>query len=303
MGIQIELASQDSPLVIAVKNTNGCLEPIQELTQFLNGKPDPKITCMLYGRKLFDILYDDHGLIRYDENEFVLCKIIETKWMNTVMGIMGKVGESVLVRRCMQDANLNLKWMRIASRRQVQSKTATEFRAVGTGFKSTKQNYPQVYNPADTQRDIIWIDGNGYHYQMKESTGTAGIDAGLQVKVSTHGMSYVYRDVLDAVYSVPLVYFDVMSKDYGLVYRQVKKTLIEREDDSRNLDDWFICGREIDCEAYKEIEFYTEMVKALVNGSMRIEDLIKYGEQYPSLGSAIMAESMKGVASQIYLES
>ena len=300
--MQIELARQDSPLVIAVKDNNGILIPIQGLDQFLYGKRDLRILCMLHGRELFDILYDDHGLIRYDENKFAICKIIETNPERTVMSIMGKVGESVLVRRCTQYTNLNLQWMRIASGRRVQHNTAAVFRAVGTGFKSTKLNYPKAYNPDDTQRDVIWIDEQGYHYQMSGSTGTSGIDAGLQVKVSTDGMNYVYGDVLNAVYEVPLVYFD-LNDDYGLVYRKVQRELNNRGDYSRNLQDWFISGREIDPDAYDEIEYYTDMVRALVRGRLRIEDLVNRAERFLSFGSAIMAGTMENVASQIYLES
>ena len=65
--MQLELARQDSPLVIAVQNNNGLLVPIQGLDQFLYGDRDLRILCFLHGRELFDILYDDHGLIRYDD--------------------------------------------------------------------------------------------------------------------------------------------------------------------------------------------------------------------------------------------
>ena len=218
------------------------------------------------------------------------------------MSIMGKVGESVLVRRCTQYANLNLLWMRIASGRQVKRATATRYRAVGTGFKSTERDYPKAYNPNDTQRDIIWLDEQGFRYQMNGSTATGGIDAGLQVKVSMNGMRYVYNDVLDSVYEVPLVYFD-LNDDYGLVYRRVQQELNSRGEMSRNLQDWFISGRDIDPDAYDEIEYYTDMVRALVNGRLRVDDLINRAERFPSFGSAVMAGAMENVSSQIILES
>lgn len=300
--MELELAGQASPLVIAVQNNNGLLVPIQGLEQFLYGDRDLRILCLLHGQELFDILYDDHGLIRYEENKFALSKIIELDSNRTVMSIMGKVGESVLVRRCVQYANLNLQWMRIASGRQVQRVTATRYRAVGTGFKSTERNYPKAYNPNDTQRDIIWLDDQGFRYQMAGSTSTGGIDAGLQVKVSMSGMQYVYRDVLDSVYEVPLVYFD-LNDDYGLVYRRVQQELNNRGETSRNLQDWFISGRDIDPDAYDEIEYYTDMVRALVNGRLRTDDLINRAERFPSFGSAVMAGAMENVSSQIFLES
>lgn len=300
--MQLELSGENSPLVIAVQNNNGILVPIQGLEQFLYGDRDLRILCYLHGRALFDILYDDHGLIRYDENKLVLSQIIELNTNRTVMSIMGKVGESVLVRRCTQYANLNLMWMRIASGRQVQRTTASKYRAVGTGFKSTQRDYPKAYNPNDTQRDIIWLDEEGYHYQMNGSTSTSGLDAGLQVKVSMDGMRYVYKDLLDGIYEVPLVYFDI-NNDYGLVYRKVQQELSSRGESSRNLQDWFISGRDIDPDAYDEIKYYTEMVRALINGRLRVEDLVNRAERSPSFGSAVMAGAMETVSSEIFIEA
>ncbi len=299
--MQIELASQNSPLVIAVQNNNGILVPIQGLDQFLYGDKDLRILCSLYGQSLFDILYDDHGLIRYEDNKFALSKIIELDTNRTVMSIAGKVGESVVVRRCKQYANLNLLWMRIASGKQVQRSTAIRYRAVGTGFKSTERDYPKVYNPQDTQRDIIWLDDEGFRYQIAGSTSTAGIDAGLQVKVSTDGMRYVYHDVLDSIYEIPLVYFD-LNNDYGIVYRRVQQELNRRGENTRNLQDWFISGREIDPDAFDEIEYYTDMIRALVKGRLTVDSLINRAERFPSFGSAVMAGTMETVASQIIVE-
>ena len=107
---------------------------------------------------------------------------------------------------------------------------------------------------------------------------------------------------MNAVYEVPLVYFD-LNDDYGLVYRKVQRELNNRGDYSRNLQDWFISGREIDPDAYDEIEYYTDIVRALVRGRLSIEDLINRAERFLSFGSAIMAGTMENVASQIYLES
>lgn len=303
MGANIDLGQRNnSPLLIAVKNNDGVLVPIQGLNQFLSGRRDMRILCLLHGRELFDILYDDHGLIRYEDNKFALSKIIELDTNRTVMSIMGKVGESVLVRRCTQYESLNQRWMRIASFKQVQRNTASRYRAVGTGFKSTQRDYPTVYNPEDTQRDIVWIDTDGYRYQMNGSTSTGGKDAGLQVKVSTDGRRYVYNDVLNAVYEVPLVYFDLRD-DYGLVYRKVQRELADRGESSRNLQDWFISARDMDPDAYDEVDYYTDMVRALVNGRLGIDDLINRAENFPSFGSAIMASAMENVSAETFLES
>lgn len=305
MGVDFEIENgmrNNSPLVIAVQNNNGIFVPVQRLDQFLYGHRDMKILCSLHGQELFDILYDDHGLIRYEDNKFALNKIIELNTNQTVMSIMGKVGESVIVRRCAQYASLNLRWLRIASHKQTQKMTASRYRAVGTGFKSTQRDYPKVYNPNDTQRDIIWLDEKGMRYQMSGSYGTGGIDAGLQIKVSSNGMHYIYDDVLNAVYEVPLVYFD-LNNDHGVVYQNVQRKLIERNGTARNLLDWFISARDIDPDAYDEVVYYTDMVRALVNGKLSIDDLINRAERMPSFGSAVMAGAMESVSSEIFLEA
>ena len=72
---------------------------------------------------------------------------------------------------------------------------------------------------------------------------------------------------------------------------------------SRNLQDWFISGRDVDPDAYDEIEYYTDMVRALVNGRLRIDDLINRAERFPSFGSAVMAGALETISSEIYLEA
>ena len=67
------------------------------------------------------------------------------------MALLGKIAEAVLVRRCQED--------------------------------------PKRYNPSDTQRDIIWVDDEGVPALMKGSSAMVGIEAGLQVKVSLHGIA------------------------------------------------------------------------------------------------------------------
>ena len=87
------------------------------------------------------------------------------------------------------------------------------------------------------------------------------------------------------------------------MYRNVQRELNERGETSRNLQDWFISGRDIDPDAFEEIEYYTDMVRALVRGRLRIEDLINRAERFPTFGSAVMAEAMEKISSEVYLES
>jgi len=124
--------------------------------------------------------------------------------------------------------------------------------------------------------------------------------AGLQVKVSTRGMGYIFRDVLNSSYEVPLVYFDLKG-DYGHIYKKVQGELNKQGDTSRNLKEWFISAREIDPDGFEEVEYYLDMVNALVKGTLRPVDLINRAEKIPSFGSAIMAAGLDSIPSNVFL--
>ena len=83
----------------------------------------------------------------------------------------------------------------------------------------------------------------------------------------------------------------------------MQQELSSRGESSRNLQDWFISGRDIDPDAYDEIEYYTEMVRAMINGRLRVEDLVNRAERSPSFGSAVMAGAMETVSSEIFIEA
>lgn len=300
MGIELDI-HEDSGLVIAFKDNTGKIIPVQPLEEFLYGERDLSIQCMLRGKKLFDILYDDHGLIRYEDNRIALNTIISSNIEGTAMRILGKVGESVIVRRCTQYWQLNRAWMDIASGKRVHSDTAKSYVALGTGFKSTQRMYPTAYNPNDRQRDIIWINKvNQYRYQVKGSSGTEGRDAGLQIKVSTNGMKYIYRDLLTRRYEVPLVYFDLMG-DYNAIYKRLREQL--DWEDYRTLGEWFIEAREVDKDAYYEVEDYADIIVALIKGKIEPYELIRRAQRNPTFGTAVMAGTMEQVASEILLHA
>ena len=115
MQIDLENPSIQKVPFVVVRDNDGQIVN-QKLTEFLYGASDLKITCMLHGQALFDILYDDHGFIRYDDNKLALSFLLENDFNGTVMRIMGRVCESVIVRRCKQYAPLNLLWLRIELR-------------------------------------------------------------------------------------------------------------------------------------------------------------------------------------------
>lgn len=86
---------------------------------------------------MFDILYDELGMIKYEENKLMIKVLLELNPMQTVMKILGKIAEAVIVRRCNEDEELNKKWLSIARGKKTKRKTADKFKAVGTGLKST----------------------------------------------------------------------------------------------------------------------------------------------------------------------
>ena len=194
----------ESELIIAVRNGNGEIIASQTFEEFMNGRKNIEILNYYTGQKLFDILFDDLGIIRYEDNVFALKTIFQLNPEKTTMSLLGKIAEAVIVRRCREDEEINKKWLSIARRKKTKSKTAERFQAVGTGLMRTKIDYPSIYNPADTQRDIVWVDDEGMRAMIKSSYA-AGIEAGLQIKVSRNGMGYFFQDLCNLRYEVPVL--------------------------------------------------------------------------------------------------
>ena len=187
------------------------------------------------------------------------------------MSLLGKIAEAVIVRRCREDEEINKKWLSIARRKKAKSKTAERFQAVGTGLMRTKIDYPSIYNPADTQRDIVWVDDEGMRAMIKSSYA-AGIEAGLQIKVSRNGMGYFFQDLCNLRYEVPVVYFDI-SHDYDKVAREL--VLNQGFCGKPSIEENFVRASAIDYNGYEEVCFYEDLVMALVTGKLTVEDLLK----------------------------
>ena len=257
------------PLLISHMGNDGMLKPIQTLSDFVNGERSPQVVCALCGKELFDILYDDLGYIPFDDENFIsLCKHLKINKRNRViMQKLGRIAESVIVRRCAKYEEINQKWMEIASlRSRVHPDMAREFKAVGTGLKLTRDINKFVYNPSDTQKDIEWVNKEGAHFMVNGTSSVAGYEAGLQVKVSQNGLRYLYSDIINTRYEVPLVYFDLRN-DYRVLFIRAQRWFIGQGNTiaQNKLADFFIRGRDIDPEAHDEIMYYTQIISALID--------------------------------------
>ena len=117
----------ESELIIAVRNGNGKIIASQTFEEFMNGRKNIEILNYYTGQKLFDILFDDLGIIRYEDNVFALKTIFQLNPEKTTMSLLGKIAEAVIVRRCREDEEINKKWLSIARRKKAKSKTAERF--------------------------------------------------------------------------------------------------------------------------------------------------------------------------------
>lgn len=273
---------------------------VQPFSDFLRGPRELIILQTYYGPELFRILVEDTGFVRYEDNKFALKTVLEIDTNRTVMRMMGKIAEAVIVRRCHENAESNLVWLRIASRKRVKSTTACKFEALGTGLENTKRKYPKCYNPSDPQRDIIWVDEHSLRFQMNGSTGTVGMDAGLQVKVSTDGLKYILNDLLENRYEIPLVYFDI-NNDF---YKIADKLFTDRHAKGLpplSIEEDLIHAKSVDPNSFEEVYYYVDLVKALVNGKLTPEDLINEASKYPTMRNAILASTFECLPSDIHI--
>ena len=177
-------------LIVAVEDGDGKILFKQPYSEYVQGNRDIEITSYTSGRKLFDILVDELGYIRYEENRFAFKYVIERNINRSVMRLLGKIAEAIIVRDCREFEEVNIKWFSIARRKRAKRSTASRYIALGTGLLYTKNNYATFYNPSDPQRDIIWVNPETKMTSiMPQDRITEATVAGLQIKVSTNGIS------------------------------------------------------------------------------------------------------------------
>jgi len=294
----------DEHICIAIFDGNGKVIESQPYDEYKYGKKNLKILNFLYGEKLYNILIDDLNIIRYDNenNKLVLKTILEVNPQRTTMKLLGKIAEAVLVRRCNEDPEINRKWLSIARRKEARKKTAKKYRAVGTGLYFTKNNYSSVYNPSDTQRDIVWINTNDEdtkRYALMKNTNSqdCGTIAGLQLKVSRDGVKYIFDDLCKLKYEVPVVYFD-LNKDYENIARKLWNHICY-DNSARylNIPEDFIQASAVDRGGYDEVCELEELVDAVITGKLKIEDLIDRDQvvNNPTFRNAILSTAFSEI--------
>ncbi len=253
-------------LVVAVEDGNGRILFKQPYIDYVQGNRNIEITSVTSGRKLFDILVDELGYIRYEDNKFVLKYVIEHDINRSAMRLLGKIAEAIIVRDCREYEDVNINWFSIARRKRAKRSTAANYIALGTGLLYTKNEYSTFYSPSDPQRDIIWVNPETKVTSiMPLDRITEATVAGLQVKVSADGFSYVYSDLLNRRYEVPLVYFD-LNNDYDEIAQRIYK---ERHDVIIGED--FINAKAVNREEYEELIDYMELVRRLLAGKISPE--------------------------------
>ena len=94
-------------IVISRIDGNGKVIAQQRYMNYIQGPKSLVITAGLHGPKLFDILLDEFGYITYRDNKPAWNFILHADTNRTIMNLLGKIAEAVLVRRCHEDAEIN----------------------------------------------------------------------------------------------------------------------------------------------------------------------------------------------------
>ena len=115
------MAYNNIELIVAVVDPRTGLSIAQQpFDEFKRGSRSTQILRLFIGDSLFNIIADELGVIRFEENKAVLKTFLELDPNRTTMKLLGKIAEAVIVRRCREDEIANRDWMRIALRKKIQ---------------------------------------------------------------------------------------------------------------------------------------------------------------------------------------
>ncbi|WP_233120193.1 hypothetical protein [Tissierella creatinophila] len=214
------------------------------------------------------------------------------------MTLPGKIAEAVLVRRCQEDEQLNRRLFQLSRRKNAWKSTARRFKAIGTGLKTTQRNFTKRYNPSDPQRDIIWVDDEGIPALMSGSSDIAGIEAGIQVKVSLYGIGYIVDDLTRNRYEVPMLYFPINNDFEKVIDRLVKEQRAYVFDvetgDYRGIrvGEDLVDIRAYDYDAFEEVRDYYPIVYGLINEDIDLVDLVDIAQGNGILENTVLLTAL-----------
>lgn len=287
-----------SNLIVGLMDGNGNIISSQPYMDYQYGHRSREIIIPVRGGRLLEILQDDLGNISYENNELILKYIFVSNSNVTAMSLLGKIAEAVIVRRCQENEELSRQLFQLARRKRAKRGTSQRFKAVGTGLKPTQMQYPQRYNPSDTQRDVIWVDENGNPALMSGSTLVSGIEAGLQVKVSLYGIKYMVDDLETNRYEVPMVYFPINNDFEKIVDKLIKdkKTFVLDPETGEYrgviIGDDIVDIRAYDYDAFEEVKDYYPIIVDLINGDIEIADLVDIARGNGVLQNMVMTAAL-----------
>lgn len=246
---------------VIVEGDGGEVRHSQALLEYLQ-KPAIELQMATHGGTLLDVLIEE----AYISQDLVLKQILTSDPRADATRLIGSIAESLVVNLCNSSPEVNRTLGTYARFGQRPHKKLDDYVAVATGSMRTKNNYPQHYNPCDTQRDIIWVEKDNTENQLLcigQNNGVSAKPAGLQVKASQHGVKYVLPSI--QAYHYPVLYFD-LNGDWGEVYKAVKErfstaTLINPD--------------EIQGHIKNILKGYFDIVITLIRGEITIERVIE----------------------------
>lgn len=246
-------------LHIVFMGGDGKIYESQKYSDFLSA-PSDNILSAAYGSSLLNILTQE----TYLTEDLVLRKILTNNPYADATRLIGNLAEALVVKYCNDYPEINRALARYARFGEREHRNLDNYLAIGTGSKLTQQKHLQHYQPNDTQRDVIWIDktDNAKQLACVRGTGSSFKPAGLQIKASNDGISYVLPDISNYFY--PILYFDI-NDDWHIVRAALA---------DQGINATLIHPDEIAGEIKATLKGYFNLIVSIINGSLSIKRLI-----------------------------
>lgn len=245
---------------VIVEGERGEVKHSQGLSDYLR-KPSIDLQMATYGSTLLDVLIEES----YISEDLELKQIFTGDAHADATRLIGSIAESLVVNLCNSHPEVNRTLGMYARFGQRPHKKLDDYVAVATGSMRAKNEFPQHYNPCDTQRDIIWVERDNTENQLlciSPSNNVGAKPAGLQIKASHDGVRYVVSNIKD--YHYPVLYFD-LNGDWGEVQKKVSQhhfaTLVNPD--------------EIQHEIKNTLKGYFDIVVALLRKEISINRVIQ----------------------------